>query len=141
MKNILVGIFCVLILVNCKSSKEFYKKNNTEIRFGTTGGFTGETITNTLRGDGYFYQLSNLKSDTIHFVKINKPDLKALDKLINKDSLSLIHQDETGNMTAFIDIVQNNKVLYAYKWPIGVKLQSIYLNQLYQKLISLNRTQ
>lgn len=134
--NRLGALIFLLVLTGCISTGLFYKKKDTHIRFGNTGGFTGETIAYLLNGEGGFIKCSSMTMDTIRYISVPMNEIKTIESMMNPDSLSKIVQDEYGNMTEFIEVYEDGKKTYAFNWPMGA-LKNNYLKVLNDKLRSL----
>lgn len=124
----LILIFIAALTFSCASKK--ITQDSTEIKFGSTGGFTGMTNQYLIKGDGKVYKNS---IDTINAInELKKCELKIIHKQLNKLDFENLKLNEKGNMTYFIE-VKTDKFQNKISWSNQAQNDSI--NQFYKDLV------
>lgn len=134
MKLSMLGIMLTLFFTTCSVKHVFYKQELSYVYFGCGGGFTGEVKGNKITGNGVLTENSDINTQTALLKPVSKADLKLLEKLLSNDSLYLVTEDESGNMTCFIEIYRGGAIFKQFRWVEGTSPKSALVRDLYQQL-------
>lgn len=131
MKTLMIIILSVLTM-SCATQKQ--AKNPTtsfiEIRFGSSGGFSGMTYEYLLNQVGKVYKKSNDKLNLIN--QIESIEIENIEKQIAELNFKDIELNEKGNMTYFIE-VQTSTYENRITWSDQTQNDSI--KQFYKSLV------
>jgi len=126
----------LLVLLICFSAGVVLgKKPAFQLKFGSGGGFTGQTITYTLNSDRTFSKEESLGHKTATLDKVKGKDICQVRKLLKKVNFALLNIDKPGDMSSFIILDQDGKE-YKTVWT-GAQPQNADLAALNNKLQSL----
>jgi len=131
MKTLMIVILSVLTM-SCATQKQ--AKNRTtgfiEIKFGSSGGFSGMTNEYLLKQDGNVYKNT---ADKLNFInQIETIEIKNIEKQIAVLNFKHIELNEKGNMTYFIE-VQTSTYKNGITWSDQTQNDSI--KQFYKSLV------
>ena len=101
----------VFILAGCSSQNGLTKYENTEIVFGSGGGYTGLVIEYNINTDRELTRTNSLTKETIELGKISKGKTKKLYEALSDLKLPLKEFDQPGNMYYYVKQVKGNKVV------------------------------
>lgn len=135
MKKTLLLICALAFLFACTNSKKvIYKEDESQIFFGSKGGFTNSSMEYVINGDRNVFKIK--KDSTIFVSKISKQTFNEIEKLITDYNFKSIELDKPGNMTYHIT-VKNKDFENTVRWS-GPEDKEI--NDLYNKLINTLKT-
>lgn len=131
MKTLLLIILSVLT-ISCATQKQ--KKNPTknfiEIKFGSSGGFTGMTNEYLIKQDGKVYKNTSDKLSLIN--KLRNCEIKNINKKIAELNFENIKLNEKGNMTYFIEVQTDT---YENRITWSDQTQKDCIEQFYKSLV------
>ena len=115
MRTLVIIIFSVLT-INCATQKQ--AKNPTtsiiEIKFGSSGGFSGMTNEYVIKQDGKVYKNT---SDTLHLInKMRNSEIESIEKQTVELNFEKLELNKKGNMTYFIELqtsTYKNRVMWS----------------------------
>jgi len=134
----IIGLLLVLVFVSCSNKHVFYQQSQSYVFFGCGGGVTGEIRGFKITGSGRLTQGGDINTEKAILRSVSKSELKGLEKLLSRDSLYRVTEDQSGNMTCFIDIYKKGQLVKQFKWVDGVGPKNQLVKDLYQYLIKLN---
>ncbi|HNW50181.1 MAG TPA: hypothetical protein PKH79_03805 [Prolixibacteraceae bacterium] len=123
-------IFSVMVLfflaISCCTSKHcVYELTDTQLFFGSSGGFTNAKLEYVLNDDGKIFKV---EGDSIHFIrKISRSQLKKLNQMLDDCKFKEIQLNSPGNMSYFMELKSSNganKVVWSEK--TGNPVEVIY---------------
>jgi len=99
----------VFIIGGCASQNSLTKYENTEIIFGSGGGFSGQVIEYSISTDRVITSTNSLTKETKTIGKLSKKKTIQLYDELNELKLPLVNYDKPGNMSYFVKQVKGNK--------------------------------
>jgi hypothetical protein len=138
-KKILIAL--ILVITTTAFNTISIKKviNSTDINsisFGSGGGFTGAVTKYQINSKGEVVEIKTLEKTSHQLKKINKNELKTINKKINKLSGEQLKFNHPGNLYYFIEFEKDKKKINitwgdpAFNEPKEVKELYEYLNTL-----------
>ena len=124
----------LLILFSCSAQQQIKNNNPHLLSFGSSGGFTNQTMTFNINEDGILWKVSNLKNDSVFIKNLSKGKLRKVLKSAYSYGLDTIKLSKPGNMTKFIRFKSksvNNKV----EWSGNKET----MNEFYVELMELTK--
>lgn len=115
MRTLIIMIFSVLT-ISCATQKQ--AKNPTtsfiEIKFGSSGGFSGMTNEYLIKQDGKVYKNT---SDSLYLInQIGNSEIESIEKQIVELNFEKLELNEKGNMTYFIELqtsTYKNRIIWS----------------------------
>ena len=104
-----VSIIMVFTIVGCSSQNGLAKYENTEIVFGSGGGYSGQVIEYRINTDRELTSTNSLTKETKTIGKLSKKETKALYDELSELKLPLIDYNKPGNMSYFVKQSKGNK--------------------------------
>lgn len=131
MKTLMI-LFLSVLTICCATQKQ--AKNSAtsfmEIKFGSSGGFTGMTNEYLIKQDGQVFKNADNKLSLVN--RIGKPEIENIEKQIADLNFENINWNEKGNMTYFIE-VQTSAYKNRITWSDQTQEDSII--QFYKSLV------
>ena len=104
-----LSIIMTFIVVGCSSQNGLAKYGNTEIVFGSGGGYSGQVIEYRINTDRMLSSTNSLTKETKTIGKLSKKVTKHLYDELNRLKLPLIDYNKPGNMSHFVKQSKGNK--------------------------------
>lgn len=126
-QTIVLLLFLVGLTTACGPQGVLYEYQDTQIIFGSGGGFTGQVTEYHLDARGNLSMFEGLTDTQTSLGKIKKSDLKKIYKTLSELNLSKININQPGNMYYFIKEVDSsatNEVIWGspdYETPQGIQ--------------------
>ncbi|OQA99223.1 MAG: hypothetical protein BWY22_00491 [Bacteroidetes bacterium ADurb.Bin217] len=132
--KLLILLFLSIFTFSCSTHKQSSNQTNSfiEIKYGSSGGYTGMTNEYLLLQNGKIYKVSNEKLNFIN--QIEDKEIKNIEKQIVELNFKDIKLYENGNMTYFIEI-QTSTYKNRITWTDQTQNDSI--KQFYKSLVKL----
>jgi hypothetical protein len=108
----------LFLIFSCSMQKEIYEHNPHLLSFGTSGGFTNQTISFKLFSDGKLWKIRGLQKDSSLLKQLKKSQTRTFFKQAYALGLDTLKYDEPGNMSRFVNFKNNkfnNKVIWSGK--------------------------
>lgn len=127
MKNLFYLIIVIAIAYGCSSQNGLSQYENTEIIFGSGGGFSGQTIEYHINAEREITSTNSLTKETTSLGKLSKSKTRQLFEELSGLNLALKEFNQPGNMYYYVKESKGNKeaqVLWGEqsdKVPEGVK--------------------
>jgi hypothetical protein len=131
MRALIIMIFSVLT-ISCAIQKQakIPTVSFIEIKFGSSGGFTGMTMEYLIKQDCKVYKSI---SDELHLInQLRKSEIARIEKQIEELNFEKLELNEKGNMTYFIEL-QTSTFKNRVMWSDQTQNDSI--KQLYSSLV------
>lgn len=129
-KLIILWLFIGSVGCSCGPQGILYEYRNTEIVFGSGGGFTGQGAEYHLDAMGNLTMTESLTGNTTNLGKIDKSDLKKIYRKLSELNLAEIKYNQPGNMYYFIKEINKNethKVIWGnIDQPVPPGIQEFY---------------
>lgn len=136
MKKIYLIIFLMFIVaIGCGPQGVLYEYQDTEIMFGSRGGFTGQQKEYKLDPSGNLTLTESLSGSLTNLGKIKKSNLKKIYRTLQEIDPSVFSLYEPGNMSYFIRIADSTDIKETV-WSTGDKNVPAELQNFYDLLIS-----
>ncbi len=116
----------LFLMFSCSMQKEVYEHNPHLLSFGTSGGFTNQTVSFKLFSDGKLWKIRGLQKDSSLLKQLKNSQTKKLFKQAYSLGIDTLKYDEPGNMSKFINFKSNkfdNKIIWSGK---NERLDSFY---------------
>jgi hypothetical protein len=139
MKSTLLLIILFTFL-SCNTHKEIFVDNPQVLSFGSSGGFTNQSIEYRLHSDGKLWKYRGLGKDSSLLKHLKSSRTKKVFNEFYKLGLDSLQLNKPGNMNVFIKIkskILENKILYS-KGSNDVPTE---VNAFYSSLNDLVKTQ
>lgn len=135
MKKTLLLIGVLALLFACTNSKKvIYNEDESQIFFGSKGGFTNSSVEYVLNGDHNIFKIKN--DSTIFITEISKKTFNEIEKMIDNSDFKNLKINKAGNMTYHIT-VKNKEFTNTVKWS---EHEDKSINDLYNKLLTTLKT-
>ncbi|MBN2164656.1 MAG: hypothetical protein JW717_00095 [Marinilabiliaceae bacterium] len=131
MRALVIMILSVLT-ISCATQKQAKTPTTSfiEIKFGSSGGFTGMTNEYLIKQDGKVFKIT---SDTLNQLnQIDNSEIKNIDRQIVELEFENLKLRDKGNMTYFIE-VQTSNFINKITWTDQTQNDSV--RQLYKNLV------
>ncbi|MCF6170967.1 MAG: hypothetical protein L3J31_05805 [Bacteroidales bacterium] len=115
MKKILSFVL-LATLFSCSAQKELADKHPRSLSFGSSGGFTNQSITFELKPDGKLWKFKGLENDSSLVKQLKKSQAKKVFKQALQLGLDTLTLNSPGNMSNFIRLKSktvDNKIVWA----------------------------
>lgn len=133
-------LLCTL-LFSCKSRE--FPADTTEqsmIRFGSGGGFTGFYTNYMLMEDGRLFKQADPDKVVVWMQKVSASTRKSCFARVDSLGLKTLDFQQPGNMTYFIDVVEQG-THHEVSWGDGKSRAHPEILRLYEDLMALTRTE
>jgi hypothetical protein len=104
-----ISIVLTFIIPGCQSQNGLSEYENTEIVFGSGGGYSGQIIEYSIGTDRVITSTNSLTKETKTIGKLSKKETKALYDGLSELKLPLVNYNKPGNMSYFVKQVKGNK--------------------------------
>lgn len=131
MRTLIIMILSVLI-TSCATQQQakIPAVRFVQIKFGSSGGFTGITNEYLLKQDGRVFKITSDSFNKIN--QINKPEINNINSEIAELGFENLNLQEKGNITYFIEVQTSN---FNNKTTWTDQTQSDGVKQLYKNLV------
>ncbi|RLD41563.1 MAG: hypothetical protein DRI89_09515 [Bacteroidetes bacterium] len=136
-------IFAIILfslLLSCSTQKEIFVDNPQTLRFGSSGGFTNQTIVYKLLSNGQLSKSDNITKEAVLLKQLKKSQTKKIFRQVYALGLDTLRLNSPGNMSNFIQLktktVDNKMVWYKDSDQVADELSDFYkilINQTKQK--------
>ncbi len=107
---ILAFLFISGLSIACGPQGVLYEYQNTQITFGSGGGFTGQVTEYNVDARGNLKRIDGLSGSETNLGKIKKADLRQIYKTLSEMNLSKMNMNQPGNMYYFIKEVDSSSI-------------------------------
>lgn len=123
-------IFLSVLTISCGTQGVLHDYQDTEIVFGSGGGFTGQVTEYHLDTEGNLKMIESLAGNETTMGKVKKSDLKKIFSALSALNLAEMEINHPGNMTYFIKEINkeaSNEVIWGSEdYTVPDELQGLY---------------
>ena len=123
------------LTIACGPQGVLYEYQNTQITFGSGGGFTGQVTEYNLDARGNLKMIDGLAGSETNIGKVKKADLRQIYKTLSEINLSKMNIDQPGNMYYFIKEVDSSST-HEVIWGNPDYNTPVEIQEFYDMLIS-----
>ena len=102
--KIILPIILVFAIFSCNTPKEIFVDNPQTLRFGSSGGFTQQTMVYKLLSNGQLSKSDDITKESVLLKQLKKSQTKKIFGQVYTLGLDTLNLNSPGNMSNFIQL-------------------------------------